>query len=410
MKKLIWIIVIALVCISCARVYYSKVKTGGTAVETVSVSKGQIKEYLEETADVKSKEKKTIFIEGEGKITRINFDVGDWVKKGDIMLSQDKADLELQLRDANAKIDAAREQIKGAENTNAEDKIKAAKAVVEQARVAYNAAQREYEKAKKLYEADVISNAEFSKSEDGYRTSKAALDAASAQLADLQRGIPQYLKNTYKSQLEQALVFRDNILRSIDKQQVKAPIDGVILEKNVEDNSYASAGTSAYIIGNVKKLELEANILADDCKDVHLEDQVEISGKPLGNSVLRGKVSEIAPAAKSITSTLGVIQKRVPVTIELQNGNGTLKPGYTVDIKIITAHKKDVLTVPDSSVFDYNGETCVLAVQNGETIITGLENDQVIEVVKGLNGGEKILVKPDNTIKEGMKVREVERK
>jgi len=104
----------------------------------------------------------------------------------------------------------------------------------------------------------------------------------------------------------------------------------------------------------------------------------------------------------------------VPVTIELQNGNGTLKPGYTVDIKIITAHKKDVLTVPDSSVFDYNGETCVLAVQNGETIIkqlkTGLENDQVIEVVKGLNGGEKILVKPDNTIKEGMKVREVERK
>ena len=412
MKKLIWICVAVLVCAAAAGAYYTKT-SGGTAVEVTKVSKGEIKQYLEETADVQSKEEQTVYIEGAGKIIDIKYDVGDSVKKGNIMLTLNKSDLQLQLRDANAKIDVVRQQIKGTESTYYADKIEVARSVVEQAKVAYDSASRDYQNAKELSEAGSLSKGEFGKIEDAYKTAQAALNSANSQLADIKRGTPEYVKNTYMSQLEQALVYRDNILMSIDKQQVKSPIDGTVIEKLVDDNSSAIPGTAAFVIGNVKKLKLQADILADDSYKLKIGNEVEISGKSLEDEVLTGKVSKIAPTAKTMTSTLGVNQKRVPVTIELTDGQGLLKPGYTVDIKIITAHKKDTITVPESSVFDYKGETCVFTVRNGQAVITeikkGLENNDLIEVLKGLSEGDSILVKPDDTIKEGMKVKPIQR-
>lgn len=405
MKKWVWIGVIALVIVVIGIISFSM---GETAVEVTQVSKGEIKQYLEDTADVQNKEKQTVYSEGSGTITRVNFDVGDPVLRGDILLTLDKTDLELQLKDANAKVTQAREQVKGTDYENYADRVETAKASVEQAKIAYDTAARDYENNKILYSAGSISKYELDKSEDAYKSSKSVLDSANAQLAEVKRGTPSYQKNTYISQLEQALIFRDSVIRNINKQVIKAPIDGIVLEKYIDVDSPINAGTPVFLIGDVKRLELEADILADDSSKVKIGDEVEITGKPLGDAVLSGRVSKIAPSARTITSALGVNQKRVPVTIRLTNEQSILKPGYTVDIKIITADKKGVLIVPDSSVFDYKGNTCVLAVVNGKTVIrqvkTGLENDKFIEIINGLKEGDSVLVKPDNTIKEGMRV------
>ncbi|MGE5328973.1 MAG: efflux RND transporter periplasmic adaptor subunit [Deltaproteobacteria bacterium] len=406
MKKWVGIGIVVLLCIIAFAVYYSV--SSGTRVDAVKAAKGEIKKYLEDSADVKSKEEQTVYCEGLGKVTGINFEVGDLIKKGDTMLTLEKADLELQLRDANAKVKAAREQIRGAELANYADKIEAANALSEQAKVAYDAALREYENAKLLFEAGSLSREDLNKTEDICKTAKTSMDSAKAQLADIKRGTPGYLKNTYISQLEQALVARDSLLRSLQKQEVKAPINGVVLEKYAEINSPMVAGTAVFLVANMNKLELESDILADDSSDVSIGNEVEISGDSLGDRVLKGKVVKIAPSAKTITSTLGVNQKRVPVTIEVIDSKEGLKPGYTVDIKIITQNKKEVLIVPESAVFDYQGTSCVLAVENGKAVIrrikTGIENDKFIEIIEGLKEGESILVKPDNTVKEGMKV------
>jgi len=409
MKKWIWIGAIILVSVTAIGIYSSTM--GGTAVEITKVVNGEMKQYLEDTADVQSKEKQTVYAEGAGKITSINFDVGDSVKQGEIMLTLDKSDIYLQLKDANAKVDSAREQVKGTDFENYADKVEVAKASVEQAKVTFDITVRDYENNKILFSAGSISKNELDKSEDAYKTSKSALDSAKSQLAEVKRGTPSYQKNTYISQLEQALIFRDGIQRSINKQVIKAPIDGIVLEKYIDVDFPITAGTAVFLIGDVKRLELESDILADDSSKVKIGDEVEITGKPLGDTILFGKVSKIDPSAKTVTSTLGVNQKRVPVTIQLTNGQSILKPGYTVDIKVITEKKNKVLIVPDSSVFDYKGKTCVLAVENGKTIIkqikTGLENDKQIEIIEGLKEGDNVLVKPDNTITEGMKVKPV---
>ncbi|OPJ62947.1 efflux RND transporter periplasmic adaptor subunit [Clostridium chromiireducens] len=406
-KKLLWTGIIAVICIASISVYI--VMQQGQAVETSLVEKGEIKQFIEDTATVQSTKKQIVYVEGAGKIDSIKFNVGDTVKKDDILLTMDKKDLELKLQDADSKIKAAQSQLSGTDISNYVNKIEISEAEVDKAKVSYESASRSLNNSKVLYESGAISKQELDNVEDTYKNAEAVLKSSSNQLEEIKKGTPDYVKNGYEAGVEQAVILRNSIMREIDKQQVLSPIDGIVVEKLLEENAIVVPGTTAFLIDNTKNLELEANILSDDIYKVKIGNEVEVSGKAIGNSLLKGKIIKIAPEAKNITSSLGVNQKRVMVTIEINDDTDLLKPGYDLDIKIITEIKSDTLVIPDSSVFDYKGDSCVFAVVDGKTVIRqikkGIESEKTIEVLGGLEEGERIVLKPDNNTKEGMKVR-----
>jgi HlyD family secretion protein len=381
----------------------------GKSVETSVVEKGEIKQYIEDTAVVQSNKKQTVYIEGSGKISSINVNVGEHVKKGDILLTMDKKDLELKLQDANSKIEAAKAQLSSTDSSNFGSKIEIAEADVDKANVTYESTSRDFNNAKTLYESGAISKKELDTAEDAYKSADATLKSAKAQLDDVKKGSPDYIRNGYMAEVEQAIILRDSIMRDIEKQEVIAPIDGTILEKSVDENSIVAAGALGFLIGDTNSLELNANILSDNINKVKIGDEVEISGNAIEDSTLKGKVVKIAPEAKNITSSLGVNQKRVDVTIEIKDDASLLKPGYDLDIKIITDIKNDTLIIPDSAVFDYQGSSSVFVVGNGKAIIRqikkGIESEKTIEVIDGLKEGDVILTKPDNSTKEGIKIK-----
>lgn len=406
-KKWFWITVISVLVVGGFYGYYAAAKSVDAKVE--KITKGAVRQYLEDTGTVKSHNSQTVYVESTGKVKDINVDVGDVVKQGDLLLSLDKADLELQLKDAESRIDAAKAQVKGTEIINYANKIEIAKAAVEQARISFETARRNLENARELYNTNVMSKDEFERIQDAYKAASAALNAANLQLEETRRGTPESVKDGYRAQLEQAVISRDSILRSIQKMEIKSPIDGVVLERPIEKNTYAVPGTPAFIIGDNKSLEIDADILADDAVKVKTGNEVEISGKAAGEAALKGKVVKVAPAAKNVVSSLGVNQKRVPVKIELIGNYGSLKPGVNIDIKIITAEKEDVLSVPDTAVFDYKGGNYVFAVENGKAVLKpvkkGIESGGRIEIQEGLKEGDVIIVSPDNAVKEGMRIR-----
>jgi len=406
-KKLFLAAIVVIIC-AVGIVGYIELQ-GGKEVETSVVEKGEINQYIEDTATVQSNEKQTVYIEGSGRVNSIKFNVGDSVKKGDILLTMDKKDLELRLQDANSKIKAAKAQLASTDSSNYVNKIEIAESDVDKAKVSYESASRNLDNEKMLYESEAISKQELDDAEDAYKNAEAALKAANFQLEDIKKGTSDYVKNEYIAGVEQAVILKNTIISEIEKQQVLAPIDGIILEKLVDENSIGAPGIAAFVISNTKSLELNTNILADDIYKVKIGDEVDVSGKAIENSTLKGKVVKIAPEAKNITSSLGVNQKRVEVTIEINDDANLLKPGYDLDIKIITEMKNDTLIIPDSAVFDYQGSSCVFVVDNGKVAIRqiekGIESEKTIEILEGLKEGDIILTKPDNDTKEGMKVK-----
>lgn len=404
-KKLIIAGIVILVC--SIVVGFAVYMQSSVTAQTMVVARGELKQYVEDIATVQCKEKQTVYIEGSGKIIELKTDVGDIVKKGDVLAVLDDTDLKLQLKNAEAQISAAKSQLESTNESNYANQIEIAALQVAQAETANNSAVRNLEKAKALYEAGVLSNEDYLNAQDACETAKLALKTANLQLEEAKKGVPDYIKKGYASQLEQAVILKDTLLKSIEKQKLLSPADGVILEKFVENNLIAAPGTPGFVIGDTANLQLEANILSDESYKVNIGDEVEITGDFLEDSVLRGKVIKIAPVAKEITSTLGVNQKRVQIIIELEDGT-LLKPNYDVDIKITTESKNDIIVVPESAVFDYEGGTCVFVVQDEKAIIRkitkGLEGDGLLEVMEGLAEGETILVKPDNSIKEGIRI------
>ncbi|MFT8348722.1 efflux RND transporter periplasmic adaptor subunit [Clostridium saccharoperbutylacetonicum] len=406
-KKLFLSFAAALICMAGAFVYV--LMQQGQAVDTSIVAKGEIQKYVEDMANVQSNKKQTVYIEGSGKINNINVNVGDSVKKDDVLLTMDTRDLELKLKDANSKVEAAKAQLKSTDISNYASKIEVAEAEVNKANVAYEAAKRNLNNSRTLYEAASISKQDFDTANDAFKSAEVALKASNSQLEDIKKGTPSYVKDGYAAGVEQALILKESIMSELDKQKILASNDGIILEKLVEDNSIGAPGTAAFVIGDTKSLELEADILSDDIYKVKIGNEVEISGKAIGDSILKGKVTKIAPEAKNITSSLGGNQKRVAVTIEISDNTDLLKPGYDLEVKIITESKSDTLIVPDSAVFDYQGSSCVFFVDNGKAVIRqikkGIESEKIIEVSDGLKEGEKIITKPNNDIEEGMRIK-----
>lgn len=406
-KKLFWAAAIGIICIISVLGYMNMQK--GQVVETSIVEKGEIKQFIEDIAVVQSNKKQTVYIEGSGKINSISVNVGDAVKKGDVLLTMDKKDLELRLQDANSKIEAAKAQLASTDSSNYVNKIEIAELDVDKAKIAYESALKNLNNSKSLYEASAISKQEFDNVEDAYKNAEATLKSANVQLEEVKKGAADYVKSGYAAEVEQAVILKDTIMREIEKQQIVSPMDGIIIEKLVDENSIGAPSTAAFVVGNIKSLELEANILSDDIYKVKVGNEVEVSGKAMGDSIIKGKIVKIAPEAKNITSSLGVNQKRVPITIEISDDENLLKPGYDLEIKIITEIKSDVLLIPDSAVFDYQGESCVFIADSGKAIIRpiskGIESERTIEVLDGLKEGERIILKPDNNTKEGMKIK-----
>lgn len=411
-KKKVWAVAIGAALLISLVLAFSL--TRGTAAEVAVVKKGDIKKYVEDIGTVRCKDLKTVCIEGSGLIQSISADVGQQVKKGDILLIMEKRRLEIQLASEDERIKEIEANFMGSGIKNYAGDVERARIALDKARGAYELALYDYNNAKVLVEAEAISRQEFKQKEAELKNAGALLDAAEVDLEQIEINTPESAGAAYQARLEQAALSRESISHSLEKQEVVSPIDGVVLEKKVEVNTVGVPGTVAFVIGDVGSIEVEAYILAEDAVNVNLGDEVEIAERSGNKQVIEGRVVKIAPGAVDVISSLGVNQKKVAVTVEPAVSSARLKHGYEVDVRVITERKSDVITVPLSSVFDYKDKDCVFAVVNGKTALRtvqkGIQDESFVEIMDGLKEGEIVLYEPDNDVREGMRIKVTEGK
>lgn len=343
----------------------------GAEADAVTAKRGEIQKYVEDIGIVKCRDATSVSIEGNGLIQSITADIGQKVSKGEPLLYMDARNLEIQIG-------------------SAEEKIKELQAHLQAADEVCTAAELDYNNTQTLAEAGAASFWELMQK-------KTVLTNA------------QSSRTVCEAQLKQALFNRDSLWQSLGKQVVFSPLSGIVLERNVEANTIGVVGTVAFLIGNTDNMEIEADILADNAGSLKPGDKAQIIVRAESRQTVSGKVTKIAPSAKNVTSSLGVNQKRVSVTIEPLAKSDLLKPGYEVDLKVISQTKSDVVLVPVQAVFDYQGKSCVFVIETGKIALRpiqkGIKDSSFIEVLDGIGEGELILAEPDSSIREGMKVK-----
>ncbi|WP_069649912.1 efflux RND transporter periplasmic adaptor subunit [Caloranaerobacter ferrireducens] len=378
--------------------------------EVYKVSKGDIVEYIDETAQVKSESDRMIYSKIMGDVDEIKVEVGDRVKKGDILVIINTDNIELEIKSLKARLEALKATYKEAVKEPDKELINQAEARVRSAKILLDEAMRNYENSKKLYESGAISFDQYKTALDNLNLQKESLQIAENELEQIKKGVSSNIKEQYLAQIRELEYQIDKLYRTRDDYFIKSPVDGMILDLNIKEGDYLQIGTPVLEIGDNEDIYLQADVLVDEIDKINKDTQVIVYSDEL-NINGSGKVKKIYPKAFSKISDLGIEQKRVKVDIDLLTKIPTLKVGYEVDVKFVADKRQNVIVVPESAVFDFEGEDYVYVVEEDTAklrkVNLGLKNDDVVEVISGLKEGDLVILSPDKEIKEGTKIKQI---
>lgn len=406
-KKMIWIGIL-LIAVAGIAVYAVKMSSKAVIVDTAKVTTGNIEEYIEETGTVMLEEETDVYAAAAGRVVEAAKEAGDKVKAGEVLAKLDNADITLQIKaleaqmlSVSAKFDEAKSPV--------EEQINKLKVLVRSAEAAYDEAKRIMDSDRALYEAGAISLDSYKASVTKLAAAEASLEGSRSDLALAEKGLSANVSKQYKAQLSEIQANIDQLVKKNKETVLYAPIDGVIMAADIQEGGMVQSGAKLYEIGGSKGLYIESDILIEDIKEIKEGSLVRLEDEDLGIGSTTGTVRKIYPKAVSITSDLGIEQKRVKIEVSMDSSSKELKPGYETVIKVVTQRKENTLLIPDKAVFEYQGKDSVFVNDGGiaklRVIEKGLESDEQIEVLSGLKNGETVIVKPDDTLKEGTKIR-----
>lgn len=203
----------------------------------------------------------------------------------------------------------------------------------------------------------------------------------------------------------------DSLQDQDDIPPLTAPIEGEIVSKTdkVQEGSKVTAGTEVAEIVNYGELSMTIQVDELDILKVQVGQQAEITVEAIPDQLFSGEVIEVA---KEGVSSNGV--SSFDVTIRFNEAEGVLA-GMTAYAKIIVEEKQNVLLVPIEAVQDINGGKGVFMPQdtesqsrgqstnqaersslgNGRMLVSievGIHNEDMIEVVSGLQEGDRVII------------------
>lgn len=408
MKKRIIIIAVIIVILGATGIY-SMTSSNTVEVNAEKVLKGNISEYVEEVGIVKSKNCSTIYSPAAGKVSEVLVDVGDKVNKGEVLLRLDSEQLSRQVAELEAQRSAVLAQYNEAKNPSNEENIRKIEIEIENLENRIKTAEKNVNDKEKLYESGAISKEEYESAVRNLDMERNNLRKAILDLEQLKKPVSQNILAQYEAQLKQIDLQIENLRDTGEDYTIVAPISGTVLRKEVEEGSYLNQGMFIMEIGETEELYIETDVLVEDVAKIKEGSKVIIYSDELGIDDLKGVVTKIHPTAFSKISDLGIEQKRVKVEIKMENTDFDIKPGYELDLRIIVNSKENALMVPKNSVFEMEDKEYVFIVDNGRAVLkevkTGIEGQKHIEIVEGLKEGQLVILSPDNSLEDGMKVK-----
>lgn len=370
----------------------------GVEVETALAVRGDIKRVVEQTGEIEAAKKQDIYAVYGGRIKGIPVEVGQAVKEGQLLLEFDLDELNIRLDQAEAALALA----EGSAATGAE--VAAALAAYEGAAVQRDRAKEVFESAEDLYEMGAISELEFRQAREAYELSELQLNAAVAALEAAKKGEASQQASVAAARAEVSL-----IKRQIKEARPLANMEGIVLEIGFEKGMTVPPGSLVMRVGDPDNLQAKCMFLASEAVDIRGGNEVLVSGDILDDAVIRGRVKKVFPQAVKVLSQLGVEQQRVPVEIELLESHQNLRPGFGVDVEVITGEAKDALLVPTDAVFEMDGKDYVFVVEDNKAVLrqvnVGIGNKDWTQILDGLSENETVIVDPPNEVEDGTRIK-----
>jgi HlyD family secretion protein len=365
-------------------------------VSTASVARRPLAVTVEEEGRTRVRDRYVLSAPVAGYLRRIELDVGDPVKGGDVLATLDPlrpATLDERSRaEAEARVAAARA---GLAERESDAKRAAAEAEL---------AASEFARIDNLLKRNLVSRAQFDEARSRREASAAASRAAAAAVDvgryDLDAALAS-LRYTASGESTEKL----------EAVPVRSPVTGRVLAVQQESAGVVAAGQPLLDVGDPQVLEIVVELLSRDAVRIAPGGRVLLE-RWGGGATLEGTVRTIEPTGFTKVSALGVEEQRVRVIVDFSSPPDEwhrLGDGYRVEATFVVWSSDAALTVPSSALFRRGDSWAAFVVAGGRarerTVTQGHSSGLLTEVLGGLEDGDTVIVHPGDAIDDGVRVR-----
>jgi len=383
------ILLIIIAVIGKKKGWFGKEITVKVAIEKVAVN--PIIETVTANGKIQPETEVKISPDVSGEIVELHVKEGDFVQKG-LLLFKIKPEIYISARDRAA-----------ATLNSTKSRLAQVEAQLIQAELAYN-------RSKKLFDENTISQSDFEQAESQYKIAKA--EKASAEFS---------VKSSEAS-LKEA---NENLI----KTTVYSPMTGTISRLAVElgervIGANMMTGTEVLRVADLNRMEVVVDVNENDIIRIKVGDTATVEVDAYIDRDFTGVVTEIANSAKTLVATTSdqVTNFEVRVLIlresyeDLISGTNSspFRPGMSASVDILTSRKANTLTVPIQAVTTRTDTTLTAAeaAQEIRTLVfvsdgtralardvkTGIQDNVNIEILSGLTEGEDVITQPFSAI------------
>lgn len=324
-------------------------------------------------------------------VRRLAVHEGDHVKKGQLLLQLDDADVRSQAARAQALVKGAQADVRAIELGGSQEELLTLQTQLVKAKTDRDAAQRSLDALRRLQQKGAASVGEVKEAENNLQRAQADLDLLQQKQKD-RYSKPEVEKvEAQKSQAQAAYAAAEDALH---RSNVVAPFDGVVYLLPVKQGGYVQAGELLLQEADLSRLIVRAYVDEPDIGRLAKGQKTEVTWDAMPGRTWTGTVATL-PATVKLRGTRNVGE----ATIALENEDYKLLPNVNVSVNVIVAQHDNVLTIPREALRQDDSVPYVYQIVSDKLrrrdVTVGASNLVKVEVGSGLN--EKDLVALNST-------------
>ena len=389
--------------------------------------------YFEATGNLASDAQTDVAPTVAGKIVAVNFDIGSYVNKGDVLVRLDDRDARIRLEQAEAQYGQAESQVK-----QAQAQVDQAIANLRQAQVRLGVkdgqtfeirnfsqvksvtaqlelAEKELARTTRLLETGDVSRSTYDQRKSQRDALIGQLDEARSNAAVAIRAIntAESAVNTAKTGVgntRAALVTAqtqvDQARKNLGDAVVYSPISGYVAERTADLGEYISPSVPNSKIATIVRtsvLRMKIDVPEQNIGQVAVGQGISLQTSAYPDRSFAGTVVRMSPSLNATSRVL-------VVEAEVENVGGLLKPGQFATVRITQGKVKPTVMIPKTAVKTEGDLNKVFVIKTGRaeerTVRVGILENDLIEIQNGVQEGESVAVSNVNVLYDGVAVRQ----
>ena len=271
-------------------------------------------------------------------IVSLYVDEGTRVDSGSLIAVEDHSGPDIQLREAQAAVDAAHAQLTLTEKGARTEDIKQSEEAVQQAQANRKLAADELERTRNLEKGNAATKEQLDNAENKFRVAQSQLGSAEQNAEKLKHlSRPEEISQA-SSHVQQLEATRDAARKTIDDSYITSPVTGIVTHKVLEQGELAGAGATVATVTDLSHVYLMIYVTEEELPRIKLGDKVSVTVDGLPNKSFPGTVTYISPEAEFTPKNIQTKDDRVKlvfgVKVEIPNPTGELKKGLPADATV----------------------------------------------------------------------------